>query len=168
MDNKSIPPSFTIYNSTSCHKSWEIRRSSSIALILLLHAFVNAANIATGHATSASEAAGGVFFTSDFYDVDFFFLVGGGEVHSVSVMCWKFTEQIKKQKQEKGVCHVEDTGLALIVCHDTTCHVVLGPALKSLSASFVFFFLRSWIYDIKKKLLLLTKKKKEKGTKYAG
>lgn len=73
MDNKSIPPSFTIYNSTSCHKSWEIRRSSSIALILLLHAFVNAANIATGHATSASEAAGGVFFYVWFLRCWFFF-----------------------------------------------------------------------------------------------
>lgn len=104
MDNKSIPPSFTIYNSTSCHKSWEIRRSSSIALILLLHAFVNAVNIATGHATSASEAAGGDFFYVWFLRCwFFFFLVGGGEVHSVSVMCWKFTEQIKKQKQEKGL-----------------------------------------------------------------
>ena len=44
----------------------------------------------------------------------------GGEVHSVSVMCRKFTEQIKKIKKEKDVCHVDDTALAQMVCHDIT------------------------------------------------
>ena len=55
--------------------------------------------MATGHATSTSEAAGGDLF----YDVDgFFFYILGGEVHSVSVMCRRFTEQVKT-KTRKGM-----------------------------------------------------------------
>ena len=60
-----------------------------------------AANVATGHATFTSEAAGGDLF----YDVDGFFIYFlGGEVHSVSVMCRRFTEQVKtKTKTRKGM-----------------------------------------------------------------
>ena len=104
----------------STTKNWEINDSNSITLILLLHALVNGANVTT----STSEAAGGDFFFRSIFTMLIYFILFiyflGGEVHSESVMCRKFTEQIKKIKKEEDVCHVDDTALAQMVCHDIT------------------------------------------------
>lgn len=60
----------SLWGSTT--KNWEINYSNSITLIILLHALVNGANVAT----STSEAAGGDFFFSfDYYDVDLFYFI---------------------------------------------------------------------------------------------